>query len=574
MPSLRLHLLLGALQGIALWLLYEAAERWGWLTAFPRALAALVCFSVVAPLAWYLTHGVFASERSRVAFAVLLGLLLAALGAHAAAVAGAERPLVDSVVFSFVIPAAVLAFLVMSLAGAWESSRRRFGYARLFELAWRNAVLAAVAAALTGGFWIVLAAGAWLMESIGLHGLRKLYAEPVFAIPVTAAALGLSFGLALARANILAGSRHVALSLAMWLLPVALGFAIAWVAALPFTGVQPLFSTGNAAFYLLWFGTLAIVFLNAAFQEGRDAPAYPRWLARLSTWAWLAMPVLAVLAGWALWERVAQHGWTPERIWAAVVWVVVTLCALGYAISAFRTGPWMHSVGATNIIAALLLVTVILALTSPAADVRRLAVSNQVARLRAGAVPLAQFDWDLLLKQTGRYGHDALQALARPGGADDATKAIATQAADVLRAGRSPSRMQDRAAALRTLRERVAVRPRGALPDAALLEWLARPNAEWHERNCISRPGACALWIVDLDNDRNDDALLLWDQRGSVQGALYSRASGNWRKEGTLRDSARPLSAWFDEIDAGRVSTDAPKWPDVILGGQRIRIGP
>ena len=156
MPSLRLHLAIGALQGIALWLLYEAGQRWGWLTGFPRALSALVCFSVAAPLAWYLTHAVFVSERSRVAFAVLLGLLVAALGAHAASVSGFEKP--EPAFIAFLIPAAVLAFLVMSLAGGWESSRRRFGYARLFELAWRNAVVAGVASALTGGLWIVLAA--------------------------------------------------------------------------------------------------------------------------------------------------------------------------------------------------------------------------------------------------------------------------------------------------------------------------------------------------------------------------------------------------------------------------------
>jgi hypothetical protein len=125
MPSLRLHLLIGALQGIALWLLYEAGQRWGWLTAFPRALSALVCFSVAAPLAWYLTHAVFVSERSRAAFAVLLGLLLAALGAHAASVSGSEKPAVGS--FTFLVPIGVLAFLLVSLVGGWESSRRRLG---------------------------------------------------------------------------------------------------------------------------------------------------------------------------------------------------------------------------------------------------------------------------------------------------------------------------------------------------------------------------------------------------------------------------------------------------------------
>ncbi len=44
------------------------------------------------------------------------------------------------------------------------------------------------------------------------------------------------------------------------------------------------------ALYLLWFATLAIVFVNAAFQGGDAATPYPRWLATSIRWAWLTMP--------------------------------------------------------------------------------------------------------------------------------------------------------------------------------------------------------------------------------------------------------------------------------------------
>jgi hypothetical protein len=566
------YFIVGALQGVALWLLYEGVRRGDALPVSPRMLAALFYACIAGPLAWYLTLGAFTAERTRLMFVLLVAVLFAGLGAHAASVSGAAAPWLWPE--GLAIPTAVLGFLVVSLACGWDVARRRFDYPRLFELAWRNAVLTMIAAALTGAFWIVLVAGAWLTESIGLHGLRKLYGEAAFAIPVTGAVLGVSFGLALARAHIVVGVRHLVLSLAIWFLPITLLFAVAWVIALPFAGVQPLFSTGNAAFYVLWFATLAIVFVNTAFQDGSQAPAYPRWLGRALAWAWLAMPLLALLAGWALWQRIAQHGWTPDRIWAAVVWLLITIYAIGYAASVFRRGAWMHTVAATNIVAALLQVVLILALISPLADVRWLTAASQTARLRSGAVPPSRFDWNLLLQDTGRYGREALQALAGSAGPDEHSKAIATQAADILRTGRAPSQLQDRDAALQALRERVAVRPRAAVPDPTLLEWLARPNAEWHERNCIARPDACALWITDLDGDKNDEAILLWDQRGGIQGTLYSRASGAWRKEGSFRDSSRSLAAWLAEIEAGRVSTAAPKWLDLMLGGDRIRIMP
>src|SRR4029079_16299184 len=92
-PSLTVHVVVGAVQGVAVWLLYEGARNWGWSAAFPRAYAAALSFCVAGPLAWYLTHDAFASARVRRVYAALVGVLFGALGAHTASVSGAEKPL-------------------------------------------------------------------------------------------------------------------------------------------------------------------------------------------------------------------------------------------------------------------------------------------------------------------------------------------------------------------------------------------------------------------------------------------------------------------------------------------------
>ncbi len=557
------------MQGVVLWLLYEAVQGSLYRIISTRVLGAALYAAVAGPLAWYLSHGAFTSERRRLTFAMVAGAVFSALGAHVGALSKAAYWVV-----SYVFAAAVLEFVTIVLVGGWDATTKRFEYRRLFELACRNAVLLGVVLGLTGALWIVLFAGAWLMQSIGIKGLIELYRKPAFAIIVSATAVGLAFGLALARADMLVSLRRFALSLAMWFLPLALVFAVAWVIALPFTGVQPLFSTGNAALYLLWFGTLAIVFLNAGFQDGRERPLYPRWLAKSLVWAWLAMPLLTLLAGWALWQRIAQHGWTPERIWAAVVWAIVTLDAFGYALSV-RGGAWMGTVARTNIVAALVKVVVIVALISPIADLHRLTVASQVHRLRSGAVDPTLFDWNLLSRQTGEYGLSALRNLAANAADDVRSKLIAKQASDTLRFGAStrPPALQDSDVALAALRERIAVRPRGAVPDAALLQWLARSDADWDERNCIAHPDFCALWLIDLDQDGNAEAVLLREQAGIVQSTLYARGPHGWRKEGPLYGPTRTLSTWLADIDNGRVAIAPPRWPDLSINGERVRVG-
>lgn len=564
---------MGALQGFALWMLYEAVQRSTWPATSPTVFGAGAYAAVVVPLAWYFSHDAFASERARVFFVAIVGLGFGALGAHAGA--SLRSGALSSWPPSYVVAASVLGFVVVSLAGAWDFRWRRFDYPRLFELTSRNAVLAAVAVALTGALWVVLFAGAWLMSSIGIKGVLELYREPEFSIPITAAALGLSFGLALARTQMLGVTRHLGLSLAIWFLPLALLFALAWIAALPFTGVQPLFDTRNAAFYLLWFATLAVVFLNAAFQGGQAAPAYPVWLATTLQWVWLTMPVLALLAGWALWQRIVQHGWSEDRIWAALVWLLVAVVVTGYAISVFRRRRWMSTLPTTNIAAALVLVAAVVALISPIADVQRLTVSSQLARLRGGAVEPGAFDWNLLARGTGSYGLEALKKIAASAGEDERSKLLAKRASDALRLATVPGArpLQDSERALKTLRENIAVRPPGASADERLLQWLARPDADAEERNCIATPASCVLWLFDMNDDGQPEALLLWERRGSVQALLYADGPQGWRREGSLYGPPRPLSVWLDDIDAGRAAPTARKWPDLTIHGERFTLG-
>ena len=93
----------------------------------------------------------------------------------------------------------------------------------------------------------------------------------------------------------------------------------------------------------------------------------------------LVIVPLVALAAYGLSLRVRQYGWTPERITASACVVVAACYAIGYAVvdaagRAARCAGWRP----VNVTTAFVIVGVLLALFSPAADPIRISVNDQV----------------------------------------------------------------------------------------------------------------------------------------------------------------------------------------------------
>src|SRR6202012_4132788 len=95
--------------------------------------------------------------------------------------------------------------------------------------------------------------------------------------------------------------------------------------------------------------------------------------------------------------------------------------AVGYLWAALRKGPWLSAIASVNVATALVVLLVLLALFTPIADPARLSVNDQMARLNAGKVGAAKFDFNYLRFEGARYGKAALEQLqARTQGPDAA----------------------------------------------------------------------------------------------------------------------------------------------------------
>jgi hypothetical protein len=449
----------------------------------------------------------------------------------------------------------------------------------LFQTAWHNAMMIAVATVLTHILWAVLFAGGALMRSIGLDLVWQAISQPWFYMPVTATAFGCAMALAVVRADTIVALRRFWLSMNQAFLSLVLLFSTMWTVALPFTGLDTLLKTNMAGFALLWFAALAVNFVNAANQDGLAPPSFSPWLRRALSWAWLTMPVVVGVAGFALFIRIGQYGWSADRVWGVFVWVMAAGYALGYSISALFPGRgWMWSVGQTNVAMALLLCIGLIALSSPLGDARRIAVNSQMDRLLSGKTPPDKFDVRYLDERSGIYGRKAMQALAdgipgHPQAAQFAglVQAYKTTKTDRLDAQNPPPLGDD------DLRRKLRLIPEGTPAQPALVDALLaqlrglKPYAD--EKKCLEANTNCLLWLGDLDGDNAPELLLVIDQGWRRAATVYrwQPATAQLIRAGRIE---RLTQEWVAALARNDVSTIPNTWRDIQAGGKRVQIVP
>lgn len=550
----------GLAQGLALFGLSELAERKVWPVSDPPIFIGLVVMALaIGPV---LLSGLGSLRRNAlIIWSVSATLVTGAIGWHE----GHRLLKGFETIPSPLVMAAVLVglFIAHSLIVAAARDRARIaGYPTYFDVSWKHGVQLVLSLVFTGIFWAVLGIGAALFGMIGIKAFGELIGERWFAIPASALAFAAAVHLTDVRLGLIQGVRTVALTLLGWLLPLLAGLTLAFLLALPFTGLQPLWKTGSAAMILIGAGASLILLINAAYQDGgreKPLPVALQWAMRLGG---LLLAPLAVLAGYALWLRIGQYGLTIERI-IAVAGVVVGACyALGYAVAAVLPGPVMRRLEPTNVATSFVGLAVLLALLSPIADPVRLSVNDQVGRLMAGKVKPADFDFDYLRFGSGRMGAVALEKLAKAGGE---TGRLA-KAAQARESRYSPEPLKpDNVQPLAGL----SVYPAGKVaPDSLKAQWVSVAAGRCEKTN-----ETCRLIMLDLDGDGGDEVLI-----GSPNANLDLLALGEdgvWSKQGLI---APPYcgsnTEVFDALTAGRFTTERSRWNTVTVNGLVLTVDP
>jgi hypothetical protein len=559
------RLAIGVAQGLVLYVLSEAATRAVWPATDKPLFGALVLVFAYAPL---IVIGALGRIRAvpLAIWTLVAAAASAAFGWHDldagiwSGLASASRRLPAFPVWFF---AAAFVFIGHHLVGPADEARRLVApYPAYFDWAWKDGVQVALAAAFVGVLWLALGLGAELFKLIGIDAIAKLIEKRWFSLPVTGLAFAAAVQLTDVQVALIRGVRSVGLVLLAWLLPVMTALALAFLAALPFTGLAPLFGTRSAATTVLSAAAVLIVLASAAYEDGRSAVnVVLRWSARA---AGVALVPLTLIAALALWLRIRQYGLTPARIEASLCALVAAGFAAGYAFAAARPrGPWMRPLELTNVAMARVAALIVLAVFAGVLDPARLAVDSQVGRLLAGRISPDQFDFDFLTYRAGRYGTEALARLAAlKGGPRQAQIALAAQAGQAKQTPEVAPKLQ-------VLARRLRVFPAGAQVPASFLaqDWSAMLHNSYQP--CLAPDGTpCDAYVVDVDGDGVPEVLLTGETGDAGIGLeVFKRnGAGVWTDIGELN---APCAEEVAALRAGQVKVVPRTGVDVELAGHR-----
>ena len=371
---------------------------------------SLASFVIVGALVF-----AYVIERGRslgsTVFALLTGLVIASVLQQAG----------DGGVQSDEIWRLVCALVAVALAAplfqAWRirpAGRRLPTWDDIYDFAWTNLVLWCASFVFLGLVWLLALLLGALFDLIGIDILKRLLEKRSIGFALTGAALGAGIGLLRDRVGLLGTLRHVITTVLSVLAPVlALGLAL-FLAALPFTGLAPLWGATRATTPIVLSVMIGALLLINAIIGGNEAEMPASRLFRLSAvvLAAVLLPLFAI-AALSVNLRIVQHGLTPDRLWAVVFVGIAGSFAVTAAIALLRPprAGWAERLRGGNLLLAMLMCGVLVLLSTPLIDFGAIATRDQVSRLARGAVSPEDFDWAALRFDFGPAGVAALQTL-------------------------------------------------------------------------------------------------------------------------------------------------------------------
>ncbi|MGH8221566.1 MAG: DUF4153 domain-containing protein, partial [Woeseiaceae bacterium] len=432
-------------------------------------------------------------------------------------------------------------------------------YQVLFTNSWRNFLVGALSALFTLIFWLILMLWAELFQVIDIDFFSELFAKDWFIIPTLSVAFGLGISLFRDLTGVIDNITRLLHWLTKLLLPLVLVVAIVFLAALPFAGLDTLWATGSGTALLLWLLAVVLFFTNAVYQDGRETKPYPLLVHRLIYAGLCVMPIIAGLGFYGLLLRLNQYGWTVERCWAFVVWLIFALLALGYVAGIVRRrDEWTADLARVNTAMGLVVLAIALLANSPLLDFRKISLASQLDRVESGEIELREFDFWYAKNYLARPGYLAMERMKQEVGDSDP---------ELLAAIESPVR---RGAAVTEedvarMWQKLVYRPgRFAIPDG--LERLIENHFK------LVHLGDPVIFQADLDDDGQFEyLLLLLHEHGIGSSQFYYLTDTGWQHGLLQRTGNYSDEDLRNRIIDGDIELVAPRYKSLEVGGMVLR---
>lgn len=558
-PPRNLMLGIALAQGIALLLLWRALTNEAWPATQPAVNVPLWTVAVTYPALLLLSL-----ESGRVLRTVIrVSLFGAVLILPAAYIGWQASPLgefpIESLIFVYVVTMGIACFKGLMYLQHLVAEVP-ITYRTLFRYSWRNALVVGLTAPLVWGVALILFLWGALFEAIGIDFFAELFARDWFLFPVLAVVFGLGVLIFRHLATVIDGITSLLEGLIRLLFPLVVAVVTIFLAALPFTGLQPLWETGNGTALLMGINIVALFFANAVYQPGRRPP-YPLIVHRLLYGGACLLPIVSVLAFYGLYLRIAQYGWTVERCWALVLCCLMALFSVGYAAGIVRRrDDWPQFLGGVNRIMGWAIAALALLVNTPLLDFRAISLASQFARVERGEIEIYDFDFFYAREHLARPAWLRTQELLAEAEDSDA------RLAELIR---DPRPQRTPLADALDVWERVVYRPAPFDVPADLRPFIESSYAATHDN--------VMLLEVDLNQDETAEYVVI----GSADNRLLL-AEGFYRQGGDWLSLNMSFVAGPDEIGAdlgsslqsGTIEAISPEFRHLRIGDVEFNVYP
>ena len=551
-------LIIAVVQGVLLFALYRAFDTHSWPSESPLWSFPLWTLTIAVPLLLLLSldrGNALRVSKMVAGLAAVLALLAIYTGWQAEPFG--EFPMF-SLSFAFLCSITLACFKTLMYLQQ-RADQVPLTYQVLFTKSWRNFLVTALTAVFVLMFWLILMLWGALFKVIEIDFFYELFIEDWFIFPVLGFAFGLGVIIFRDLTRVIDNITKLLHGLIKLLLPLIVVVAVIFLAALPFGGLDALWSTGNGTALLLWLLAIILFFTNAVYQDGRETNPYPPIIHRLVFMGLCVMPIISALSLYGLVLRLNQYGWSVERCWALVVWLILTLFAVGYVVGIVRRrAEWTVDLARVNTAMGLVVLALMLLVNSPVLDFRKISLSSQLNRVESGEIELKDFDFWYAKNHLGRPGYLAMEEIKQEiGDTDPELLQLINNPVNKMYARRMRSSGDMWGAML--------YRPEPFDVPQSLKSVIDRSYVAMNQ-------GDPVMFKIDLDDDGQSEYLLLMLHKyGIGNSQFFHLTEKGWQAGNVLHAGRNYNDAVPDLIREGEIELVEPRFKHLEIGGVLLK---
>ena len=441
-------------------------------------------------------------------------------------------------------------------------SREQARYPHFYRQLWLNALTLLIVFVANGLFWLVLLLWSEMFKLVGIPFFSTLFFDTDwFGYVAFGLITALAVVLARTQSRLVTAVQKLLTFIATGLLPLVALLALMFILTLPFTGLEAISQRVSAAGLMSTLTLLLLLLMAIVREPQKEALPYPGALRYLIKCSLAVTPIYTLIAGWALWVRIQQYGWTPERLYGVLVVVVLLVWSFGYLASILRRGrnP-LELQGPVILGVSLLALGLLVLLSSPVIDAWRISVNSHMGLYHSGKIKPDQVSL-YMLDHSGKPGRAALEALQK----DVAFNQDSKRRRDLnslLQGRRDP--VKELTAT--QLVSKVVIAPGSQKPDDAF--WAFVKTQGYRITSCAEQ-NACVLVSQDLNADGHPEQVLY--AFGDGESLVFGMQKNKWD---LLAVATLPEGFTKDKLlqaVANQQLGSAPRiWRDITIDGKRL----